>query len=819
MRISSDSPADGSLATQMHAGSRMPLRRSLAGRIGATVASVFAIATLTSPAAAQAVNPYNVSWSALDPGNDWAAQVVRSIFPIPGGTAAPSTGNAATVIGQLVGQFTGFVAAIACAFVAYSVIMNIHRAAEKSRILGSGQTWMFVVRVGFAGIMMFPLGGGFSAGQALVMQAAMTGVGMARVVYTNAIKAVGPDAIVIAQPMIPGTKQIVAGIIDSELCMDLVNLASNTVTARNGPLVPIPVPIASQDGTGGYSSYRYQLSVGNGWGNPVCGTITMRTPATNQTTIAGVRVDMAAIHQAMLNNVLNSSIRNDVARVAQDLWTNKTAASLVPLQAIYMKATNDYTTQLTSAATTMRSAINASLLSNAQQYRSGQSDLLQNQVQQDQLGWTGAGAYYLEIAKLNGTTLALLQETPVVTAPTYQGLGPALSNDLAPLVAAQKDFMATLKYVVQTQDGTETSCGVPTTIADNKDDTAGAGVLTKVFCGLHLSNGVLKSITDFLLPSTQVWTDPFGGLMSLGQTLINTSLIAMGAAALLSNTVTSTGAAIFEFLTLNWGAAAATVAGHAIMSFLGTPIFMGLLAILVPGITIAYVLPMIPWVMWMAGVAGWIILVCEAMIAVPLWMLAHMTVGGDGLHGRATEGWSLLFSVVFRPVLMVIGLFLGYFVFACMSWLIRMTFGVAAGFVLANGWVVSNFIGVAVLLWIFVMTHVVAALMSFRMVALLPHHLPKLIGFTPANRVDMDQFQQRAGWAAGGEVAGGAKSAITGGAKGFRERMAQLRGESQKRIAGPGGSRGGGAAGSASMDSTLRASTDSSRKEEGKGDV
>ena len=63
------------------------------------------------------------------------------------------------------------------------------------------------------------------------------------------------------------------------------------------------------------------------------------------------------------------------------------------------------------------------------------------------------------------------------------------------------------------------------------------------------------------------------------------------------------------------------------------PIFILMLALLIPGVLIAYVLPMIPYVMWMAGVCGWLILVCEAMIAVPLWMLAHMTVGGDGLHG------------------------------------------------------------------------------------------------------------------------------------------------------------------------------------------
>jgi conjugal transfer/type IV secretion protein DotA/TraY len=194
---------------------------------------------VAGPAFAQATNPYNVSWSALDPGNDWAAQVLRSMFPIAGGTAGSSTGNEATVIGPIAGQVTGFVAAIAAAFVAYITIINIHRAAETSRILGTGQSWMFVVRVAFAGIMMFPLAGGFSAGQALVLQAAMTGIGMAKVVYTNAVQAVGPDAMVVAPPMIPGTEDIVAGLIDSELCMDLVNLAANAT------IVPIPQPITA----------------------------------------------------------------------------------------------------------------------------------------------------------------------------------------------------------------------------------------------------------------------------------------------------------------------------------------------------------------------------------------------------------------------------------------------------------------------------------------------------------------------------------------------------------------------------------------------
>ena len=95
-------------------------------------------------------------------------------------------------------------------------------------------------------------------------------------------------------------------------------------------------------------------------------------------------------------------------------------------------------------------------------------------------------------------------------------------------------------------------------------------------------------------------------------------------------------------------------------------------------------------------------------------MLAHLTFEGDGLHGRGFAGYELLFNILFRPVLMIIGLFLGYFIFTCASWLIRMSFGIAAAFVLGDGWIVTNWLGLFVLLSIFVLAHVVAAIASFQ---------------------------------------------------------------------------------------------------------
>jgi hypothetical protein len=258
------------------------------------------------------------------------------------------------------------------------------------------------------------------------------------------------------------------------------------------------------------------------------------------------------------------------------------------------------------------------------------------------------------------------------------------------------------------------------------------------------------------------------------------------------------------------------------MQFIGTPIFIGLMALLIPGLTIAFILPMIPWVMWIAGVAGYLILVCEAVIAVPLWMLAHMTFEGAGLHGRATAGYALIFNVLFRPVLMLIGLFLGYLVFTAMSWLIRMSFGIAAGFVLGNGWLVSNWLGLFVLLSIFVMTHVIAAMMSFRMISLLPHHLPHLIGFAPANRVDMDRFSREAAWLG----VGGTLAKINEGVRQPLDNPAprpQLGNQGTHLLGGPSHgqpSNGGTGHGHvAHMDSTLHAATDTSHRDPHQGEA
>ena len=71
-------------------------------------------------------------------------------------------------------------------------------------------------------------------------------------------------------------------------------------------------------------------------------------------------------------------------------------------------------------------------------------------------------------------------------------------------------------------------------------------------------------------------------------------------------------------------------------------------------------MPLIPWVTWMTSVVNWFVLVIEAIIVAPIWAAAHIAPDGHDVVGRAAQGYSLLFSVIFRPALMIFGFYAGF---------------------------------------------------------------------------------------------------------------------------------------------------------------
>ncbi len=713
---------------------------------------------MAGPVMAQA-NPYNVVWSALSPGNDWTAQLIQSLFPVggPGGAAGGGAiGAEATVIGTMLGQLTGAVMIVMVAFIGYGLIQQSVAAAETARVLGNRTNSWLPVRLVMAALMAWPVVGGFSTGHAVVSQVGLWGIGLARNLYQTGIQAIGPDAAPITQPIIPGSKKVVAGLMQAELCRALVNVA-----AGNPNLVPAPQPVTGvAAGLNGYVTWSYGLAVGDDSGAPICGTVTIRTTGN----IGGVNaaLNMSATEQTIVTHILQDDLRPNAEAVARGLWQDRQASSLNPMQNMLETATADYTTRLTQAATTITATLRGQFTTQAM--RNGNTGGQDAQAQIAALGWSGAGAYYMEIGKLNGLTLSLLSATPTVSSPNWQGLGRYLSADLAPLVHAVAEFQDRLNTYIATTDPLDQPAGSADLFSGASPGDDGAGLLEKVTRRLGFSEAVLTLFTNSLSPTANNWADPFAALVKLGHGMILVALTALGAAGLMASATATTGMMAWNAITLNFGGVAAAFSGHLVMNFLGTPIFYGLMALLVPGLIIAFVLPMIPMLMWTMGILGWLILFCEAMVSVPLWAFAHVAFQGDGLHGRGLRGYGIVFNLLLRPSLMLFGLFLSYFCFAAISRLIFMTFSIASGFALAQGWLVSNLIGVVLMSAMFVLMHTVALIACFRMIALFPQHVPTWLGLDAADRLDTHSLAQDAGLIGLGATLREIRAGTTGGA-------------------------------------------------------
>ena len=82
------------------------------------------------------------------------------------------------------------------------------------------------------------------------------------------------------------------------------------------------------------------------------------------------------------------------------------------------------------------------------------------------------------------------------------------------------------------------------------------------------------------------------------------------------------------------------------------------------GVTQSFVLPMLPFFYWILAVAGYFLLVVEAVAAASLWALAHLRLDGEGISGDAGRfGWLMLLGLTLTPALMILGYFAGMTLF------------------------------------------------------------------------------------------------------------------------------------------------------------
>jgi conjugal transfer/type IV secretion protein DotA/TraY len=109
----------------------------------------------------------------------------------------------------------------------------------------------------------------------------------------------------------------------------------------------------------------------------------------------------------------------------------------------------------------------------------------------------------------------------------------------------------------------------------------------------------------------------------------------------------------------------------------------------VSGLTLAYGLPMLPYVYWLLVVARFLTRVLTGVLAVPLWGIAHLELDGEGLGSKTQSGYMLLIDNFVRPMVSVLALLLGLAAYIALAKLFFVTFYPAIQSALAGhygGW-------------------------------------------------------------------------------------------------------------------------------------
>jgi conjugal transfer/type IV secretion protein DotA/TraY len=269
-------------------------------------------------------------------------------------------------------------------------------------------------------------------------------------------------------------------------------------------------------------------------------------------------------------------------------------------------------------------------------------------------GWAGAGIWYNKIAQQNGALVSAIRQTPVTvlyprameavrSQKEREDKSPdvreqfrynfsAEAEDAQFLIDHEKDVAQALNHPYEFWEGNKEK---------PEEEKTGNAIIDTI-------NSILGTHGLFeICKNTEV--HPLAQLSALGKSLLDNSI---------QSFMASVGVGLLSLIPSHF-----SVALKAGSSFFVTIATIGLSI----GFILFYVLPFFPFLYFFFAVAGWLKTIFEAMVAMPLWALAHLRIDGEGMPGDAAiGGYYLLFEIFIRPLLIVVGLLAAVAVFAAM---------------------------------------------------------------------------------------------------------------------------------------------------------
>ncbi|MCS6480153.1 DotA/TraY family protein [Burkholderia thailandensis] len=535
-----------------------------------------------------------------------------------------------TILAGIFQVANGALLVIGALFACYVMFRKVSQTAHDGAVFDREKHTMWgPIRIVWGLAALVPTANGWSLSQLLMLwSASVMGIGVANIGVDAAVAAFNDGKGMVLQPVMPSTNALAHKIFEIELCRHGLN-ASLAMASSGGGLLPEDSYMQTQATDTGFVLANKSF---------VCGGANVDPDLASQpssTSWLSSTIDVAEVRRAHLQALssmeksLSESARQFVNAVT--IRTTSGGSTLPDAEIAIQSAAQQYENTVNSMAATKQGNIGelASQLSSS--IKEG--------------GWWTLGQWYQTFAAAN----TKLSDAVAGKATTFSA---SISGDPGMMTVYT---MALNAY--QAQQGRATTTHATPLGTQRQDD--GGNILAKLFSspGQALTEAI-TNINDGGESRGQI--NPLIKMKKLGDHL--TGVAEIGLAGYLTAKGLEKTSESFSIAGLASRVADASGAISFIKGALdgaGPIIMMIIIAALLLGLGLSTYLPMVPFVIWFGAAVNWLVVVGEGVIAAPLWAITHLGGEGDGFGHKTAHGYIFLLEMMVRPVLMVIGFFLG----------------------------------------------------------------------------------------------------------------------------------------------------------------
>lgn len=540
--------------------------------------------------------------------NDVSIQLLNAVFPgLTGSAGADAMAGAMYV-------FNGAILMVGGILATYTLLAGTLGTAHDGEMLGKKFSSVWIpIRYALGTALVLPvIGGGYNMMQKIVMWLIIQSVGMADGVWTKFVESQNLTNIAAVSIQSPDAKQLAYTTLNIGVCMAAVASAQAGKEAGTGDAVArgnISAGITTEDGLISKTYYFGDKNETTGLKKDTCGSVVFTKFTMPVQTANGFTNFIASFGNAQ--KIIN----------AQESQYAGLVASLTPIAAkIYSTGKAADVAAITVAINTYQSNVAkdaASMITGSEAF----SDLSKNASQD---GWGAAGFWFVKLSNMMDLVQRSIAAVPTATGPT-----PSSANAL-------EDYANVFPALAETiQKGGANLTGLGMGNEDGGTNTSWWNTVKSAVKNLDPTVLVKKAFTSSMTFVVNDGEHPLLAIKRLGNTTL--AIAGVGFAGCMT---------------------ALTTVGNApgIGMAIASAMFMAVIPLAIIGVTLSYVIPFMPALIWISILIGWFIQCIEGIVAASIWAVMHLHPNGDDLTGKGGNGYNLVLGIIFRPVLSVFGL-------------------------------------------------------------------------------------------------------------------------------------------------------------------